>query len=902
MRNGARRGGGSGVLSTLCSRRGKMTMVGALVVFVVYFSLLAADSMPDDYTPQKTEQRWQRERHSAADWARNTGAPPAHVRRRPVDTRRPQPTAAKSEEHPHESDSSTSADDSDSASHEDGLKQRYRDFLAANKKKAALQKQQTQSPSGSEEDTGKESGGSSGSSNSDSGSRSGGARSESASGSSSGSGSGSGSGSDDFLIPQTRAPRRRRAAESGSDDDDFLVNNAKGSANTGTGSGRETPAPPAPRTARPTGSAASSDDTAAPDSNADEAQQQQRRRRRRRKGSAANDGVTIVRHRRDGKAGGSKRATEAPDTDLLANTDEGYRFLNASKDARSGDDGSAQVEDEEEEGWRNLRGYGGSAKMNRNDPDSLPYPPSVMAAHRRKPKNPLPREWLEMPRPPAAPTGKAAWLLSRDLGLPVAWRARHRPTLFVLGTVGGGSLFIEECWRQSMLGNKTRYPYPYAGERWPTKRHPVTSEIIIDPLASPDKEDTWGRSGQRRWDPPKEWFVYERCGEHPHPHPACSHQRARWPPVEKATKDFVLMDASPDTLMNPHAANQTYFDLRRVQSHPRMRPRFIVTLQPPLVAAWHEFGIYYRFRLRPQRNYEAMFIEPRGLQRAPTVEELAEVEKQDVQDSFWAHIGQELGAMEEIPVCKAAFDDPAAFMRDAAADPTLARDALELCGHRMVGKHRGERWKMPHFLFNAFHGVGVRHWLHLGFEADQFVAVPTEELRWYSPEEVMDFLETAAPHMRRLPKRCEDPHGWDAGKCSGHIAWEKAHFFCHPARSPAAVPVSLFNTTKHLPLEFEGFTALDVWEISTSMHQATRKFLADVGIPVYNKYTRYTAESEQELAAAELGSQGADEDELQKLSRVDDLKALYKQLHDEDMAVWEQLLDESAADAALDAN
>eukprot|EP01061_Rhynchopus_euleeides_P041116 TRINITY_DN7118_c0_g3_i1.p1 TRINITY_DN7118_c0_g3~~TRINITY_DN7118_c0_g3_i1.p1 ORF type:complete len:545 (+),score=131.81 TRINITY_DN7118_c0_g3_i1:616-2250(+) len=531
-------------------------------------------------------------------------------------------------------------------------------------------------------------------------------------------------------------------------------------------------------------------------------------------------------------------------------------------------------------------------KLNKNDPDALPFTDRTMRKFRRNSTS-YPPHWLEHPTPAPAPIGKAAWRLAREYGLPDEWRARHRPSIFVLGTVGGGSIFLEECWRFSMVGNSSFRPYPMSTERWPINRHPHTSEMIADPMAELSVEDTWGRTGFRRWDTPKEWFVYEKCGEKPHPSPACSHMRARWPPVEQGSNKWVFMDSSPETLMNPDAANQTYFDLKLIQANPLLRPKFVVPTQVPLYTARYDFAVYYRHRIRPFRNYAAMFKDPEGVRSVPTPEEKAHIEQQDEETLFWEYLDRELGAMSEHPVCKRVIEDPPQFLKDAVDDPSLAYQALKQCLYRMVGD-RHERHRLPSFLFINFYGVGLRYWLSLGFEPSQFISIPTEELRWYTPEQVMDFFEEAFPNMRRVKERCEDPRHWDSGSCSGHIAWDKAHFFCDPVESPAAIPRTSWNMTRAMQRHRTGEVSItEIWDISTRMHRATEAYLSSVGVRQYSRHRAFLSKKEQDVVSRAVGEHPAYVQDLAKVERIDDLRNLQKTIKEVD--VFDNIVEERQA-------
>ena len=561
------------------------------------------------------------------------------------------------------------------------------------------------------------------------------------------------------------------------------------------------------------------------------------------------------------------------------------------EDERTG--GMATI-DEEEELWREVTGFG--MTLNVNDPDALPFTVATMKKFRRNASE-YPTHWISAPNPPSAPIGKQAWALARTFNFPDEWRARHRPKLFILGTVGTGSLFLEECWKTAMTGNDSNRPYPMSAERWPISRH-QTGETIADPFAENGVKDVWGRTGFRRWDPPKEWFVYAECGGAPHPSPLCSHHRARWPPVEPGSDKWRVIDASPETLMSAAAANQTFFDMKSVLSDPTLRPVFIVPTQVPLLTARYDFSVYFKHRIRPFVDYTAYFKDPEGLRTEPSKEELSAIIEADEERRFWEHIDDELAAHHEHPLCKKVVEDPAQFLKEIHINIRTTHEAQEMltqCLYRMVGD-RTERHRRPYFLLSNFYGVGLAHWLATGFSSDQFVQVPTEELRWYTPEQVLSLFEDALPGMKKIKPRCENPASWDvtdrAGEtiCSGHIAWDKAQLFCNPVDSPAAIPKLAWNFTKALGRETEGeYTVEQVWEISAKMHRATETFMAENEIRAWRMHSGWGKE-EQEQVAKSLGQHNAHTSGLHSIEKIKSIKNLEKKI--KDPAVLEQIVEE----------
>ena len=354
------------------------------------------------------------------------------------------------------------------------------------------------------------------------------------------------------------------------------------------------------------------------------------------------------------------------------------------------------------------------------------------------------RAELKLPKVPPAPTGEAAVRLSRELGWPDHWKARQRPELFILGPPKTGTTFLEGCLRWSMFGNSSKRYYPLASERWPTiKLAGGEPRYTTSPVMEGLK--LWNRTGFRRWDPPKEWWTYPEIGRY------ASDLRGflntqRFPPVEKESKNWFLIDSTPDMIMVPKAAQSLSKDL---EGSP-FQPRFLVMERDALTRGYSHFLLFTQLRVQWGWGEETTTV-------------------------FADKLDEQHAILEKIPICNEMMYQPMNVLR--SYDKTYL--ALRWCMYDPTKRNQ------VMFLPFGFTALGVRYWFSK-FDPNRFTFLKMRHFKKIakSPEKLHTFYEHAFPGLKRNKPRCKNAGDWNSGNCTGWHLDEIATEMCGPD-SPA---------------------------------------------------------------------------------------------------------------------
>ena len=390
---------------------------------------------------------------------------------------------------------------------------------------------------------------------------------------------------------------------------------------------------------------------------------------------------------------------------------------------------------------RKIEGKG--HKVINNTLDEIPYPRHVI---QNAIKFPAPHElpFLKLPDVPPAPTGVAALRLARQLRYPDKWRARQRPELFILGPPKTGTTFLEACFKWSMFGNQSKRIYPLASERWPTKRlegGEPTYEV------SPTLEGfrMWNRTGFRRWDPPKEWWLYPEMGRYPSSFRGFINTQ-RFPPVEDDSKNWFIIDSTPDTIMIPKAAQALHLDL---QGAP-FKPSFLVMQRDALSRAYSHFLLFTSLRVDWGWGKEPFNV-------------------------FSEKLDDQMKILESIPICRKMLYEPFEIIKNL--DQTYL--ALRWCMYDP--RTRNQVMYLP-FGFTA---LGLRYWLSkFKSESFSFMKFSTLKVIGKNTNQLFDFYEEVFPGVKRNHPRCEHSEEWNSGNCTGWKLDDIAVEMCGP-NSPA---------------------------------------------------------------------------------------------------------------------
>ena len=338
--------------------------------------------------------------------------------------------------------------------------------------------------------------------------------------------------------------------------------------------------------------------------------------------------------------------------------------------------------------------------------------------------------YFKLPPVPPAPTGEEAMKLAREQGWPDHWRARMRPRHFILGPMKTGTTTMYWCYRRAMIGDPRKRVYPLATERWPIRRDRNGQAVIQPSHMIPEPFTVWNRTGARRLDLRKEWRVYHLASWTKQETPGLEqYHYLRFPPVEKETKDWTMLDATPHSLMIPGAADLVKEDLRCAP----FKPRFVVMNRDALSRGYSQFVMEDTLwkQVRRGKNY------------------FDELEYQSKQGSMGKH-----------EICKMMMNEPEALIKDIR----LVRLALQTCiffdsplytdVDLLKRKLKKQQYVVNLFQF-GFTALGLKYWLHVfDYDTSLFRVVDTNSLKAIDADQMMGVVENLFDMKRMLP-RCQ---------------------------------------------------------------------------------------------------------------------------------------------------
>ena len=425
------------------------------------------------------------------------------------------------------------------------------------------------------------------------------------------------------------------------------------------------------------------------------------------------------------------------------------------------------------------------------DLEKIPFSPRQLEVWHRKPP---PGLFAGLKPQPPLPKGSTALLLARELGWPDEWEARHRPRVFFLGPPRSGATTLADCARRVMWGNASHRPYPMAQELWPFNFTAASGEPVVG--NSPEMENfmMWNRTGFRYFDAPLEWWAYPEAGRYPTTGRGWM-QRRRFPPVEEDSKNWVVMDATPDQLMIPVAADAVAADF---QQH-RDWPVFNVVWRDPVERAFSHFLLFAELRVLWGWGEEPDTHFPNVLE-------------------------QELQRLNRKEICRRMLYEPEELLTDVIA----VQEALQKCMYDP--RHRDQ----VHYLSFGFAALGMAYWTH-HFPPSQFRVLRHTDMVKLDAEQTIQFLE-ATFGFSRMPPRCKQVRGWmnQDGQCTGQYRHDTSLPYCS-AESPnlnrglRKRVLSKQKFTKGTSAELQEFRA-----IAKAWDAAFAKMIQEKSIPVYN--------------------------------------------------------------------
>ena len=266
---------------------------------------------------------------------------------------------------------------------------------------------------------------------------------------------------------------------------------------------------------------------------------------------------------------------------------------------------------------------------------------------------------------------------------------------------------------------------------------------VLSPLRMlPGPYSTWNRTGRaRRLDVRKEWRVYHMAAwDKRENHDFEQHQFLKFPPVEEETKDWTILDATPDSLMTAGTAEEVKKDLKCAP----FKPRFLVMNRDALSRGYSQFVME-----------DTLFVQTRRGKNF-----LKELEYQFTQ-----------GSLAKYKVCHDMMNEPEALMKDIRR----VRLALQTCVYFKpplyrfpVKQYRGQP-TFVNFVPFGFVALGLKYWLHVfDYDASLFRVVDTNALKGLNPHQMMGVVEDVYDMKRMLP-RCPTARS----KEEGCTAWNR---------------------------------------------------------------------------------------------------------------------------------
>ena len=451
--------------------------------------------------------------------------------------------------------------------------------------------------------------------------------------------------------------------------------------------------------------------------------------------------------------------------------------------------------------------------------DADPAPPfgdDVLRQWLRFPETEQEHRFLKYPQVAPAPVGRAALDLARTLRYPARWGARMRPRHFILGPPKTGTTFLANCLRLAMVGNASNRPYPLSQMRWPIYIGKPEGEPIVKLSTPLINNRVWNRTGYRRWDAPKELWTYPDMGRYPQL-PQGWLQRRRFPPVEPESAFWALMDATPDQLMIPEAADAAAADLRGAP----FAQSFLVMLRSPLDRAYSHFLLYTELRRLWGWSPEPLTVFAEKL-----------------------HLQHRM--LRARPVCERLLDDPAGVL----ADEDLTRRVLVECMYEdpdaeMLAKaglppnasHSEYRLaRIPMYLPFGFAALGARYWMDR-FPQAYFRFAHTATLKQLDEAGTMRFLQRTFD-VDPMKPRCASASDWQSTTCTGARRYDHAYLFC--GKNSPALTSQAWSKREGLLYEKGSAEALQEYTaLSERWHGLFVTFLKTRGITTYDPQTGY---------------------------------------------------------------
>ena len=329
---------------------------------------------------------------------------------------------------------------------------------------------------------------------------------------------------------------------------------------------------------------------------------------------------------------------------------------------------------------------------------------------------------------------------SATLGYPRHWKGRMRARYFFLGPPKTGTTFLSHCFAAAMNGNDSNLPYPAASMRWP-----VNETNFGEPkfLKSPSLvRRIWKRTGFRRWDCPKEFWIYPEIARYSD---KCFPELSvmRFPPVEVESKNWFLYDGTPDQLMIYGVAQAVYEDLLGSP----WKPTFLVIRRDIISRAFSHYLLHSELRKQWKWGEEPLKV-------------------------FSDRLDEQLSVLESRPICKLMLYSPKRVLKNI----NLISQSLSRC------MYYGNRENDVLFLPFGFIALGVKYWLHY-FDASQFRFLEMSEIiKLKTSDQYMNMFESLFPDTLRNKPNCTHPSDWGE-TCTGPYQAARTENLCGP-KSP----------------------------------------------------------------------------------------------------------------------
>ena len=222
------------------------------------------------------------------------------------------------------------------------------------------------------------------------------------------------------------------------------------------------------------------------------------------------------------------------------------------------------------------------------------------------------------------------------------------------------------------------------------------------------------------------------------------HTYMRFPPVEEGTKDWTMLDATPDSLMTAGTAEEVKKDLKCAP----FKPRFLVMNRDALSRGYSQFVME-----------DTLFVQTRRGKNF-----LKELEYQFTR-----------GSLAKYKICHDMMNEPEALMKDIRR----VRQALQTCAYFKPPLYRDDAAQrndkiqqvFVNFLPFGFVALGLKYWLHVfDYDTSLFRVVDTNTLKGLNGPQMMGVVEDVFDVKRMLP-RC--PTASSKEDEDGCTAWNR---------------------------------------------------------------------------------------------------------------------------------